>query len=134
METFFTSRIKSSMDWVASVFSGFGLPVCDCRLWWKSSSARMTLLTSLRASVRVAGSCSRIARYASFEVIPQAKRARRSRSDTPALHLISATSWAYCSMGLEPLDQLPCRLLRAVRAQQSLLELLEGVLLSCPVG
>ncbi|KRX77528.1 hypothetical protein T06_14535 [Trichinella sp. T6] len=53
METFLTSRIKSSMDWVASVFSGFGLPV-----------------------------------------IPQAKRARRSRSDTPALHLISATSWA----------------------------------------
>ncbi|KRZ54820.1 hypothetical protein T02_1421 [Trichinella nativa] len=98
METFLTSRIKSSMDWVASVFSGFGLPVCDCRLWWKSSSARMTLLTSLRASVRVASSCSRIAIYASFEVIPQAKRARRSRSDTPALHLISATSWAYCSM------------------------------------
>ncbi|KRX58511.1 hypothetical protein T09_12385 [Trichinella sp. T9] len=97
-EIFLTSRIKSSMDWVASVFSGFGLPVCVCLLWWKSSSDRMTLLTSLRASIRVVGSCSRIARYASFEVIPPAKRATRSRSDTPALRPTSATSWAYCSM------------------------------------
>ncbi|KRY32982.1 hypothetical protein T01_13614 [Trichinella spiralis] len=86
------------MGWVASVFSGFGLLMRVCRLWWKSSSVRMTLLTSLRASVRVAGSCSRIARYASFEVIPPAKRATRSRSDTPALRPISAISWAYCSM------------------------------------
>ncbi|KRX36860.1 hypothetical protein T05_8351 [Trichinella murrelli] len=30
--------------------------------------------------------------------------------------------------GVEPLDQLPCRLFRAIHAQQSLLELLEGVL------
>ncbi|KRY35382.1 hypothetical protein Tsp_01658 [Trichinella spiralis] len=97
-EIFLTSRIKLSMDWVALVFSGFGLPVCVCRLWWKSSSDRMTLLTSLRASVRVVGSCIRIARYASFEVIPPAKRATRSRSDTPALRPTSATSWAYCSM------------------------------------
>ncbi|KRY50251.1 hypothetical protein T03_7199 [Trichinella britovi] len=58
----------------------------------------MTLLTNLRASVRVAGSRSRIARYASFEVIPPAKRATRSRSVTPALRPTSATSWAYCSM------------------------------------
>ncbi|KRX71166.1 hypothetical protein T06_9846 [Trichinella sp. T6] len=60
----------------------------------------MTLLTNLRASVRVAGSRSRIARYASFEVIPPAKRATRSRSVTPALRPTSATSWAYCSMVL----------------------------------
>ncbi|KRX39016.1 hypothetical protein T05_3001 [Trichinella murrelli] len=53
---------------------------------------------SLRASERVAGSCSRIARYASFEVIPPAKRATRSRSVTPALRPTSATSLAYCSM------------------------------------
>ncbi|KRY43671.1 hypothetical protein T03_10776 [Trichinella britovi] len=96
-EIFLTSRIRSSMGWVASVFSGFGLPVRICRLCWKFSSARMTLLTSLRASVSVAGSCSRIARYASFEVIPPAKRATRSRSVTPALRPTSATSWAYCS-------------------------------------
>ncbi|KRY06032.1 hypothetical protein T12_2485, partial [Trichinella patagoniensis] len=49
-EIFLTSRIRSSMGWVASVFSGFGLPVRVFCLWWKSSSARMTLLTSLRAS------------------------------------------------------------------------------------
>ncbi|KRZ69653.1 hypothetical protein T10_162 [Trichinella papuae] len=97
-EIFLTSRIRSSMGWVASVFSGFGLPVRVCRLCWKSSSARMTLPTNLRASVRVAGSRSRIARYASFEVIPPAKRATRSRSVTPALRPTSATSWAYCSM------------------------------------
>ncbi|KRZ80432.1 hypothetical protein T10_5578 [Trichinella papuae] len=93
-----TSRIKASMDWATSVFSGFGLLVCDCWLWWKSSSARTTLLTSFRASARVGGSCNRIARYACFEVIPLAKRATRSRSDTPALRPTSATSWAYCSM------------------------------------
>ncbi|KRX67721.1 hypothetical protein T09_34 [Trichinella sp. T9] len=81
-----------------SVFSGFGLLVCDCRLWWKSSSARITLLTSFRASARVDGSCSSIAIYACFEVIPPAKRATRSRSDTPALRPTSATSWAYCLM------------------------------------
>ncbi|KRY23923.1 hypothetical protein T12_503 [Trichinella patagoniensis] len=97
-EIFLTSRIRSSMSWVASVFSDFGLPVRVCRLWWKSSSARMTLLTSLRASERVAGSYSRIARYASFEVIPPAKRATRSRSVTPALRPTSATSLAYYSM------------------------------------
>ncbi|KRX50212.1 hypothetical protein T05_7367 [Trichinella murrelli] len=33
-----TSRIKALMDWATSVFSSFGLPVCNCRLWWKSSS------------------------------------------------------------------------------------------------
>ncbi|KRX30153.1 hypothetical protein T09_12054, partial [Trichinella sp. T9] len=49
------------MSWVASVFSDFGLPVRVCRLWWKSSSARMTLLTSLSelqkgSPVRAAGS------------------------------------------------------------------------------
>ncbi|KRY40182.1 hypothetical protein T01_956 [Trichinella spiralis] len=93
-----TSRIKASMDWANSVFSGFGLLVCDCRLWWKSSSARITLLTSFRASAKVGGSCSHIAIYACFEVIPPAKRATRSRSDTPALRPTSATSWAYCSM------------------------------------
>ncbi|KRZ82408.1 hypothetical protein T08_3633 [Trichinella sp. T8] len=81
------------MGWVASVFSGFGLPVRVCRLWWKSSSARMTLLTNLRASVRVAGSCSRIARYASFEVIPPAKRATRSRSDTPPPSMVWPSRW-----------------------------------------
>ncbi|KRZ35030.1 hypothetical protein T4B_12452 [Trichinella pseudospiralis] len=86
------------MDWATSVFSGFGFLVSDCRLWWKSSSACTTLLTSFRASARVCGSCNRIARYACFEVIPRAKRATRSRSDTPALRPTSATSWAYCSL------------------------------------
>ncbi|KRX85705.1 hypothetical protein T06_1759 [Trichinella sp. T6] len=68
-----TSRIKALMDWATSVFSSFGLPVCNCRL-------------------------CRIARYTFLEVIPLAKRATGSRSDTPALRPISATSWAYCLM------------------------------------
>ncbi|KRZ97806.1 hypothetical protein T08_739 [Trichinella sp. T8] len=68
-----TSRIKALMDWATSVFSSFGLPVCNCRL-------------------------CRIARCAFLEVIPPAKRATGSRSDTPALRPISVTSWAYCLM------------------------------------
>ncbi|KRY56826.1 hypothetical protein T03_11693 [Trichinella britovi] len=74
------------------------------------SSFRESLLTSIWSSLALDNRCATAVsgeiffrlhdltnQPLSFGYSP-VKRATRSRSDTPALRLTSATSWAYCSM------------------------------------
>ncbi|KRY40449.1 hypothetical protein T01_491 [Trichinella spiralis] len=121
---------------VASVFSGFGLPVRVCCLWWKSSSARMTLLT--RSPVPAAGSPD----TPLLRLFPR-RNAPRDHVLLPRLCVqfppppgrIVRWFGPRVGVGCGAVDQLPCRLLPAIRVQQSLLELFEGILsyLSCRV-
>ncbi|KRY23799.1 hypothetical protein T12_10557 [Trichinella patagoniensis] len=74
-----TSRIKALMDWATSLWiTGVQLPAL-VEIFFRPHD-----LTDQLLSFR--------------KVVPPAKRATRSRSDTPALRPTSATSWAYCLM------------------------------------